>query len=148
MSFSDRMQEELTNAIKARDPLRLSTLRMVKAALQYKEIEKRKPLEEAESLQVLHTLVKQRRESVQQFTLGKRLDLAEKETQEIRIIEAFLPAPASEGEMQQAIAAALAETGATSAKQMGAVMKAARAALSGKTVDGKLLSDKIRERLS
>ncbi len=133
--------------MKRREELRLSTLRMVKAALKNKEIEKRKPLEDAESLQVLQTLVKQRRESVEQFTRGGRTDLAEKEAKEIQIIESYLPAAASDQEIARAIEAAVAETGATSAKQMGAVIKSARALLAGKMVDGKLLSDRVRSRL-
>jgi hypothetical protein len=133
--------------MKARDELRLSVLRMVKAALKNREVEKMRPLEEAEGVQLLQSLVKQRRESVEQFTKGGRLELAEKETQEIAIIESYLPAAPNSEELEQAIAAAIAETGATSAKQMGAVVKAARAHLQGKNVDGKALSDLVRTRL-
>jgi uncharacterized protein YqeY len=104
--------------------------------------------EEAEALQVLQTLVKKRRESVEQFTRGGRNDLAEKETREIAIIESYLPAAATPEELDRAIEAAIAETGANSPKQMGAVIKAARARLEGKTVDGKALSDRVRERLA
>ena len=107
-----------------------------------------RPLEEAEVLQTLQTLLKQRRESVEQFTKGGRNDLADKETKEIAIIEAYLPAGASDAEMTKAIDDAVAETGANSMKQMGAVVKAAKAKLEGKTVDGKILSDRVRERLS
>ncbi len=148
MALIDRIQKDLTEAIKTKTELRLSVLRMVKTALKNKEIEKIRPLEEAESLQVLQSLVKQRRESIEQFTRGGRVDLAEKETREIAIIAAYLPAVPSEAELDQAIAAAIAETGANSPKQMGAVIKAARARLEGKTVDGKLLSDRVRDRLS
>ena len=148
MPFIDRIQKDLTEAMKSRDELRLSVLRMVKSALKNKEIEKIRPLDDAESLQVLQTLVKQRKESVEQFSRGGRADLADKETREIAIIETYLPAAASEADMDRAIEAAVAETSANSPKQMGAVIKAARAHLEGKTVDGKILSDRVRERLS
>ncbi len=147
MAFIERIQKDLTQAMKMKDELRLSVLRMVKTALKNKEIEKIRPLEDVEALQVLQTLVKQRRESVEQFTQGGRKDLADKETKEIAIIESYLPAAPSDAEISQAIEAALAETGAASSKQMGAVIKAARARLEGKTVDGKVLSDRVRERL-
>ena len=132
----------------SKDELRLSVLRMVKSALKYKEVEKVRPLEDAEALQVLQTLVKQRRESVEQFAKGGRQDLADKETNEIAILEGYLPAGASDADMNAAIEAAIVETGATSPKAMGAVIKAAKARLEGKTVDGKILSDRVRERLS
>jgi uncharacterized protein len=148
MAFIDRIQKDLTEAMKLKDELRLSVLRMVKTALKNKEIEKIRPLDDAESLQVLQTLVKQRKESVEQFSKGGRKDLADKETREIAIIETYLPAGANEADMDQAIEAAIGETSANSPKQMGAVIKAARARLEGKTVDGKALSDRVRERLS
>jgi len=148
MALIELISKDLTDAMKAKDELRLSVLRMVKTALKNKEIEKIRPLDDAESLQVLQTLVKQRRESVEQFTRGGRQDLADKETKEIAIIEKYLPAGATDAEMNAAIEAAIAETGANSPKQMGAVIKAARAKLEGKTVDGKVLSDRVRERLA
>lgn len=148
MALLERVQQDLTDAMRARDELRLSVLRMVKAALKNKEVEKMRPLEEAEALQVLHTLIKQRRDSVEQFTRGGRIDLATKEQKEIALIEVYLPAAASDAEMDAAIEAAIAETGANSPKQMGAVIKAAKAALSGKTVDGKSLSERVKERLA
>lgn len=147
MAFIERIQKDLTEAMRRKDELRLSVLRMVKSALKNKEIEKIRPLEDVEAVQVLQTLVKQRRESVEQFTRGGRADLAEKESKEIAIIETYLPAAASPAELDQAIEAACAETGANSTKQMGAVIKAAKARLEGRTVDGKLLSDRVRERL-
>jgi hypothetical protein len=147
MGFAERIQKDLTEAMRAKDELRLSVLRMVKAALHNKQVEKMKPLEDAEALQVLQTLIKQRKDSVEQFRGGGRHDLADKESREITIIEGYLPAGASKEEMDQAIAAAIAETGANSPKQMGAVMKAAKAKLEGKTVDGKVLSDRVRDRL-
>jgi len=148
MGYIDRIQNDLTAAMKEKDELRLSTLRMVKAALKNKEIEKMRPLEDMESLQVLQTLVKQRHESVEQFTKGGRKDLADKEKKEIEIIEEYLPAAPTDEEIHRAVEAAIEEEGADSLKQMGAVIKAARARLEGKTVDGKLLSDRVRERLS
>ncbi len=147
MAFIERIQKDLTEAMRRKDELRLSVLRMVKSALKNKEIEKIRPLEDVEAVQVLQTLVKQRRESVEQFTRGGRADLAEKESKEIAIIETYLPAAASPAELDQAIEAACAETGANSPKQMGAVIKAAKARLEGRTVDGKVLSDRVRERL-
>jgi uncharacterized protein len=148
MSYIERIQLDLTAAMREKDELRLSVLRMVKSALKNKEIEKNRPLDDMESQQVLQTLVKQRRESVDQFTRGGRKDLAEKEAKEIVIIEEYLPPAPSDHEIHHAIEAAIAEAGADSLKQMGAVIKAARARLEGKAVDGKVLSDKVRERLS
>ena len=148
MSFLERIQKDLTEAMKAKAELRLSVLRMIKSALKNKEVEKIRPLEDAESLQVLQTLVKQRRESIEQFTKGGRQDLVDKETKELAIIESYLPAAASDAEMEDAVSRTIAETGANSMKQMGAVVKAAKTLLEGKTVDGKALSDRVRERLS
>ena len=148
MALIEIISKDLTDAMKTKDELRLSVLRMVKSALKNKEIEKIRALDDAESLQVLQTLVKQRRESVEQFTRGGRQDLADKETKEIAIIEKYLPAGASDAEMNAAIEAAIAETGANSPKQMGAVIKAARAKLEGKSLDGKVFSDRVRERLA
>ena len=148
MALIDRIQKDLTEAMKGKDELRLSVLRMVKTALKNKEIEKIRPLEDAEALGVLQTLVKQRRESVEQFTRGGRMDLAGKEAREIGIIEGYLPAAPSDAEINEAIEAAVVETGANSPKQMGAVIKAARTRLEGKTIDGKALSEKVRERLA
>ena len=148
MALIERIQKDLTEAMMAKDELRLSVLRMIKSALKYKEVEKVRPLEDAEAIQVLQSLVKQRRESIEQFTRGGRQDLADKETKEIAILDTYLPAAASESDMSAAIEAAIAETGATSPKSMGAVIKAAKARLEGKTVDGKALSDRVRERLS
>ena len=148
MSLSETVQKDMVAAMKSREELRLSVLRMIKAAIQLKETEKIRKLDDAESIQLLQTLVKQRKESIEQFTKGNRPELAEKETRELAIIESYLPAGATEAEMDAAIAKALSETGANSMKQMGAVVKAAKAALEGKTVDGKILSDRVRERLS
>ena len=148
MPLMERIQKDLTQAMMSKDELRLSVLRMVKSALKYKEIEKVRALEDGEALQVLQTLLKQRRESVEQFAKGGRQDLVDKETKEIAILEAYLPAGASDSDMNDAIEAAIKETGANSPKAMGAVIKAAKSRLEGKTVDGKTLSDRVRERLS
>jgi hypothetical protein len=148
MSLSEKIQKDLVAAMRAKDELRLSVLRGIKSAIQYKETEKIRKLDETEAIQILQTLVKQRKESIDQFTKGNRQDLVEKETKELAIIETYLPAGASDVEMDAAIARAIAETSATSIKQMGAVVKAAKAALEGKTVDGKALSDRVRARLS
>jgi uncharacterized protein YqeY len=147
MALAERIQKEMTDAMRAKDELRLSVLRMVKSAVKYKEIEKIRPLDDPEILQVMQTLVKQRKESIEMYNKGGRADLADKEAREIVIIEGFLPAAAGAEEMDKAIEAAMAETGANSAKQMGAVIKAAKAKLEGKTVDGKALSDRVRARL-
>jgi uncharacterized protein YqeY len=148
MSLAERIQKDLVDAMRAKEELRLSVLRGIKAAIKHKEVEKMRAMDEAESIQILQTLVKQRKESIEQFTKGNRPELAEKETKELAIIESYLPAGASEAEMDAAITKAIAETGANSIKQMGAVVKGAKAALEGKTVDGKVLSDRVRERLS
>jgi uncharacterized protein len=148
MTFSERVQKDLTAAMKAKDELRLSVLRMMKSALKLKEVEKMRPLEDAEAVQVLQTLVKQRRESIELFERGGRKDLAEKERSEIVVLETYLPAAPADEEIAAAIEAAVAETGARSPRQMGAVVKAARARLAGKAIDGKLLSDRVREHLA
>lgn len=147
MTLAEQIQTDIVTAMKAKDELRLSVLRMIKAAIQLKEVEKVRKLDGAESIQLLQTLAKQRKESIEQFTNGGRPELAEKETKELAIIESYLPAGASNEEMDAAIEKAIAETGANSLKQMGAVVKAAKAALEGKTVDGKVLSDRVREKL-
>ncbi|MGH9690093.1 MAG: GatB/YqeY domain-containing protein [Candidatus Acidiferrales bacterium] len=147
MGYIERIQNDLTVAMKQKDELRLSVLRMVKSALKLKEIEKVRPLDDLESLQVLQTLVKQRRDSIDQFTKGGRKDLAEKEKKEIVIIEEYLPAAPTDEELHRAIEASIDEEGADSLKQMGSVIKAARAKLEGKAIDGKVLSDRVRERL-
>jgi uncharacterized protein YqeY len=148
MSYLERIQTDLVTAVKAKDELRLSVLRMVKSALKLKEVDKMAPLTDMESMQILQTLVKQRKESVEQFTQGGRQDLADKEAKEIGIIEEYLPAAPSDADMERAIAEAVQETGADSLKQMGAVVKAARAKLEGKAIDGKVLSDKVRDTLT
>src|SRR5262245_22751644 len=148
MSLAEKIQTDIVTAMKARDDFRLSVLRMIKAAIQLKEVEKIRKLDDNESIQLLQTLLKQRKESIDQFSKGGRPELVEKEQKEAAIIETYLPAGASAEEMDAAITKGIAETGAASIKQMGAVVKAAKTLLEGKTVDGKALSDLVRERLS
>jgi len=148
MPLLDRIQKDMVEAMKAKDEARLGAVRMIKAALKKHEIDAMKPLDEPAEMQVLNTLLKQRREAADLFRKGNRLDLAEKEEAEYRLIETYMPASASDEDIDSAIASALTETGATTAKQMGLVMKAAQAKLAGKRVDGKALSDKVRARLA
>jgi uncharacterized protein YqeY len=147
MSLKDLIQKDIVTAMKAKDEMRLSVLRMAKSAFQLKEVEKMRSLDEPESIQLLQTLVKQRKESIDQFTKGGRRDLVDKEMRELAMLEGYLPAGASEAEMDDAISKAIASTGATSIKQMGAVVKAAKEILTGKAVDGKALSDRVRQKL-
>ena len=147
MPLLDKIQKDMTDAMKAKDEGRLSALRMIKTALQKQQVDSMKPLNEATEMQVLNTLVKQRRESADIFRKGNREELAAKEEAELAIIESYLPAAPSSAEIEAAIAAAIAETGASSPKQMGAVMKAAQAKLAGKRVDGKALSDLVKQKL-
>ena len=148
MPLLERLQADMVAAMKAKEEARLGAIRMVKAALKKHEIDSMKPLDEPTEMQVLNTLIKQRRESADMFRKGGREELAEKEEAELRLIESYMPASASEADMEEAITAAISETGANSAKQMGLVMKAAQAKLAGKRVEGKLLSDKVRARLA
>jgi len=148
MALLDRIQSDLVAAMKTKDEARLSAVRMIKAALKKHEVDSMKPLDEATEMQVLNTFIKQRRESADMFRKGGRAELAEKEEAELKLIGSYMPASASEAEVDAAITAAMAETGATSSKQMGVVMKAAQAKLAGKRVDGKALSERVRARLS
>jgi uncharacterized protein YqeY len=148
MPLIDQMQVEMVAAMKARDEVRLSTLRMIKAALMKLKVDSPKPIDEAAEMALLKMLIKQRTDAAEMFRKGGRIELAEKEEAERVMIETYLPAGASEAEIDAAIAEALTETGGTSLKQMGAVMKAVQAKLQGKTVDGKSLSDKVRSKLS
>src|SRR5258708_24897062 len=142
MSLAEKIQKDMTDAMRAKEALRLSVLRMIKSAITYKETEKIRKLDEAESIQRLQTLGKHRKQSIEQLTKGGRQDLADKEKKELAIIETYLPAGASDAEMDAAIAKAIAETGANSMKQMGAVVNAAKAALEGTTVAGKTVTDR------
>jgi uncharacterized protein YqeY len=149
MALLDQLQKDLVAAMKAKDEAKLGTVRMIKTALQKVVVaDPSKPLTEAAEQQVLKSLVKQRVDAADMFRKGGREELALKEESERLIIETYLPASASEEDIDAAIAAAMAETGATSAKQMGLVIKAAQAQLAGKTVDGKLLSEKVKGKLS
>jgi uncharacterized protein len=148
MALLDQIQTDMVAAMRAKDEVRLNAIRMIKAALKKHEVDSMKPLDEPTELQVLSTLIKQRRESADMFRKGGRAELADKEEAELKLIESYMPAAPSEEEIEAAIATALAETGATSLKQMGVVMKAAQAKLAGKRVDGKALSEKVRARLS
>ena len=148
MSLLDRIQKDLVEAMKAKAELRLSAIRMIKTALLKYKADQMKDADEAAEIQIVTSLVKQRKDSIEQFRNAGREELAVKEEQEMAILESYLPAAPSAEEIEAAIAAALAETGATSAKQMGLVMKAVQAKLAGKRVDGKALSDAVRSRLT
>ena len=137
----------MVDAMKAKDEARLGTVRMVKAALKKQEVDSMKLLDEAAELQVMNTLLKQRRESADMFRKGGREELAAKEEAEIRGIEDYMPAAPSEAELEEAVTLAMQETGATSAKQMGVVIKAVQAKLAGKRVDGKAVSELVKARL-
>ena len=147
MSLEQTLGADIVTAMKAKDATKLTALRMLKTALTNKSIEKGRALEGAEELQVVSMLVKQRRDSIEQFTKGGRTDLADKEQAEIVILNTYLPASASDDEIAAAVTAAIAETGATSAKDMGKVMKAVMAGLAGKTVDGKKVSETVKAKL-
>ena len=148
MALLDRIQSDMVAAMRAKDEGRLGAIRLVKAALKKHEIDSMKPLDESSELQVLSTLIKQRREAADMFRKGGRPELAEKEEAELKLIESYMPAAPSDEEIEAAIAAALTETGVTAQKQMGVVMKAVQAKLAGKRVDGRALSDKVRSRLT
>ena len=147
MSLEQTLSGDIVTAMRAKDQTRLTALRMLKTALTNKGIEKGRALEGAEELQVVSMLVKQRRDSIEQFTKGGRTDLADKEQAEIVVLNTYLPASASDDEIAAAVTAAIAETGATNAKDMGKVMKAVMAGLAGKTVDGKKVSETVKAKL-
>jgi len=147
MALLEQIQKDMVAAMKARDEARLGTVRMIKAALKKHEIDSMKPLDEATEMQVMSTLIKQRREAADLYRKGGREDLAVKEEAELKLIESYMPAEPTEGEMDAAVEAAVAETGARDMKQMGMVMKAAQAKLTGKRVDGRTLSAKVKARL-
>ncbi len=148
MALLDKVQKDMVDAMKAKDEARLSAVRMIKSALKKHEVDSMKPLTEETEAQIMNTLLKQRRESVELFRKGGREELAAKEEAEIQVIEGYLPSAATAAELEEAVAAAMAETGATSAKQMGAVMKAAQGKLAGKRLDGKALSELVKQKLS
>ena len=147
MPLSDTVNSDITAAMKAKDAARLSALRMLKAAITTKGVEKGHNLDDAEVLQVVSSLVKQRRDSVDQFSKAGRTDLVDKDTAEIVILEAYLPPAASPEEIEAAVAEAIAETGASSAKDMGKVMKAVMPKLAGKNADGRAINEAVRRKL-
>jgi len=148
MPLLDQIQKDITAAMKGREEARLDALRMIKTALKKHEIDSMKPLDEPTELQILNTLIKQRKEASDMFRKGNRPELADKEDAELKLIESYMPSAPTEEEIDAAIAAAMAESGITSLKQMGIVMKAAQAKLSGKRVDGKALSERVRSKLN
>ena len=148
MTLQEKIQSDLAEAMRSKAALRLSVLRMMKSAVKNKEVDKMRALEEAEVLSVLNTLVKQRKDSVEQFRKGGREELAQKEEAEVKIIEEYLPAGASDEDIRRAVEEAVQETGAASIKDMGKVMKATMTRLAGKTADGGPVSQLVKEKLS
>ncbi|HET9942631.1 MAG TPA: GatB/YqeY domain-containing protein [Terriglobia bacterium] len=148
MSLQDKIQTDIADAMRTKDSLKLGVLRMMKTAVKNKEVEKMKTLDEPEVLAVFNSLVKQRKDSIDQFRKGGREELAVKEEAEIKVIESYLPAAASDEDVRRAIDEAVQETGAASMKDMGKVMKATQARLAGKTVDGARVSQMVKERLT
>ncbi len=148
MSLEEKLSADIGVAMKARDAIRLTALRMLKAALTNKSIEKGRALEGGEELQVVSSLVKQRRDSIDQFTAGGRKDLADKEQAEILVLETYLPPAVAADELEAAVVRAITETGAAGPKDIGKVMKAVMAMFAGKTVDGKKVNELVRARLS
>jgi uncharacterized protein len=148
MPLLERIQSDMVASMKAKDEARLNAIRLIKTALKKHEVDSMKPLDENSELQILSTLIKQRREAADMFRKGGRGELADKEEAELKLIESYMPAAPSDAEIDAAIGAAMAETGVTALKQMGVVMKAAQAKLAGKRVDGKALSERVRGRLS
>lgn len=147
MSLSEKVNVDIATAMKSRDQSRLSALRMLKAAIMNKGVEKARDLEDSEVLQVVASLVKQRRDSIEQFSKAGRKDLVDKETSEIAVLEGYLPPAASAEEIEAAVAAAISETGASSPKDIGKVMKAVMPKLAGKTTDGRTVNEAVRRKL-
>ena len=147
MSLKEQIISDMTAAMKAKDAARTSTLRMLKSAIDYREKEKGAALDDDDLSKLLRSQLKQRRDSVDQYQKGGRQDLVEKETAEIAVIEGYLPRGASVEEIEQAVAAAISETGATSMKEMGAVMKATMVVLAGKNPDGRTVSETVKKKL-
>jgi hypothetical protein len=147
MTLIERISGDIAEAMRARDPARLGALRMAKAALMNAEVQRGRHLEEPEAQQVMMSLIKQRRDSIEQFRAGGRTDLADKEAAEITVLEKYVPPPVDPAEIDRAVEAAVADTGATSPKDLGRVMKAVMSRLAGRTVDGKAVSDAVRRRL-
>ena len=148
MSLTGRVQKDMVDAMRKKEELRLSTLRMMKAALQNKRIEKRADLDEKEELQVFSTMIKQRKDSIEQFEKGNRPELAQKEAQEITIIEAYMPKAAGQEEIEATVRAVIAEMGSPTVKDMGAVMKNVMGKFGGARVDGKAVSEAVKKHLA
>jgi uncharacterized protein len=148
MSLKERIVSDLTAAMKAKDAARLSTLRMIKASVMNREIEKGEALTDEELTKAMQSLVKQRRDSIEQYEKAGRQELADKERAEIEVIEGYLPQAASREEIERAVAAAISETNASSMRDMGAVMKAAQARLAGQSADGRTVSEIVKAKLS
>ena len=148
MSLTEQITKDMTAAMKARDERRLSCLRMVKTALKNKEIDKRAPLDDKEALAVLSTLIKQRKDSIEQFTKGNRPELAQKEADEITLIETYMPQAVSEADIAAAVRATIAEMGSPTMKDMGTVMKNVMAKFAGARVDGKVVSETVKKELA
>jgi uncharacterized protein len=148
LSLLNEVTTAIADAMRKQDAVRLGALRMLKAALMNREVERGRALDDNESGQVVTALVKQRKDSIEQFTKGGRQDLVEKESAEMRVLESYLPPAADRADIDRAIADAIAETGATSVKDMGRVMKAAMAKLAGQSVDGKTVSELVKQKLS
>lgn len=147
MTLFERIGQDITAAMRAKDQARLAPLRMAKAALMNREVEKGRTLEDAEAEQVIGSLIKQRRDSIEQFTKGGRQELAAREAAEIGVLEAYLPPPVDAGQIEAAVDQAVAATGATSVKDLGRVMKAVMGRLAGQTVDGKVVNELVRRKL-
>jgi uncharacterized protein YqeY len=147
MGLTDKVNADITSAMKAKDAPRLSALRMIKAALMNKSVEKGRDLDDADAVQVIASLVKQRRDSIEQFSKAARQDLVDKETKEMEVLNEYLPAAATAEEIDAAVAAAIAETGASSPKDMGKVMKAVMPKLAGKNADGRTINESVRRTL-
>jgi len=148
MAFLDDLNTAIADAMRSQDQIRLVALRMLKAALVNREIDRGHALDDGEARQVVGSLVKQRKDSIEQFTKGGRQDLADKEAAEIRVLESYLPPSADPAVVEQAVVEAIAESGATSPKDMGRVMKAAMAKLAGQSVDGKTVNELVRQKLA
>ena len=148
MTLTDRITQDIAEAMKARDAARLSALRMVKAALMNSAVTRGRDLEEGEAQQVLASLIKQRRDSIEQFTAAGRMDLVDKESAEIRVLQRYAPPAVEPDDLERIVDGAIAETAASGPKDLGRVMKAVMAALAGKTADGKAVSDLVRKKLS
>jgi hypothetical protein len=148
MNITSQVQKDMVVAMKARQELRLSTLRMVKSALKNKEIDKRAPLDEKEEMQILSTLIKQRHDAAEQFTKGNRPELAAKELEEIVFIEGYLPKAVGPAEIAAAVQSVIAEMGSPTAKEMGTIMKNVMARFAGARIDGKLVSEAVKKALA